>query len=42
MKLSLRVGAKLLDFLDGITTVNANDVMWQWMEIYLDTLLSVR
>lgn len=42
MKLSLRVGAKLLDFLDGITTVNANDVMWQWMEIYLDTPLSVR
>lgn len=42
MKLSLRVGAKLLDFLEGITTINANDVMCQWMEIYLDTPLSAR
>ena len=42
MKLSLRVGAKLLDFLDGLTEINANDVMWQWMEIYLDTPLSTR
>lgn len=42
MKLSLRVSVKQLDFLDGITTINANDVMWQWMEIYLDTPLSAR
>lgn len=42
MKLSLKVNEKWLDFLDGLTEVNANDVMWQWMEIYLDKALSVR
>lgn len=42
MKLSLKVNEKWLDFLDGITSINANDVMWQWMEIYLDKALSVR
>ena len=42
MKLSLKVKAKWLDFLDGLTELNANDVMWQWMEIYLDQPLTVR
>ena len=42
MKLSLKVSNKWLDFLDGITELNANDVMWQWMEIYLDQPLAVR
>jgi hypothetical protein len=42
VKLSLKVNEKWLDFLDGLTEVNANDVMWQWMEIYLDKALSVR
>ena len=42
MKLSLKVSEKWLDFLDGLTEVNANDVMWQWMEIYLDKALPVR
>ena len=42
MKLSLKVNEKWLDFLDGLTEVNANDVMWQWMEIYLDKALPVR
>lgn len=42
MKLSLRVSAKWLDFLDGLTELNANDVMWQWLEVYLDTPLATR
>lgn len=42
MKLSLKVSTKWLDFLDGLTELNANDVMWKWMEIYLDTPLSAR
>lgn len=42
MKLSLKVSNKWLDFLGGITELNANDVMWQWMEIYLDQPLAVR
>lgn len=42
MKLSLRVSAKWLDFLDGLTELNANDVMWQWLEVYFDTPLATR
>ena len=42
MKLSLKVNTKWLDFLDGLTELRANDVMWQWMEIYLDQPLAAR
>ena len=42
MKRSLKVSTKWLDFLDGLTELNANDLMWHWMEIYLDTPLSAR
>ena len=42
MKLSLRVSEKQLDFLDGITSINANDVMWQKLEVYLDKQLSTK
>lgn len=42
MKLSLQVSKKWIDFLDGLTTLNANDVMWQWLEVYLDRPLTIQ
>lgn len=42
MKLSFDTKNKHIDFLDGLTTINANDVMWQWLEVYLDEPLTTQ